>query len=92
MTVYFIAHVKVTDDSWIPAYAEQVHDIVHRHGGKYLSRSANITPIEGAPPDSTVVGILSFPTMADLKGFVEPGLRQACCSPPQRGSEPVLRH
>lgn len=32
MTVYLIAHVKVTDDKWLPAYATEVHDIVHRHG------------------------------------------------------------
>jgi len=44
MSVYLVADVKVTDDSWIPDYAANVHDIVHRHGGKYLSRSANIIP------------------------------------------------
>ncbi len=35
MTVYVIADVKVTDEAWIPDYAEHVHDIVHKHGGKY---------------------------------------------------------
>ena len=49
MSVYLIADVKVTDDSWIPDYAANVHDIVRKHGGKYLSRSANITNIEGEP-------------------------------------------
>lgn len=24
MTVYLLAHVRVTDDSWIPGYAEQM--------------------------------------------------------------------
>ena len=42
MTVYVIADVKVTDDRWVPAYAASVHDIVHKHGGKYLSRSGNV--------------------------------------------------
>ena len=42
MTVFLIADVKVTDDAWIPEYATQVHDIVAKHGGKYLSRSGNI--------------------------------------------------
>ncbi len=36
MTVYLIADIKVKDQSWIPAYAACVHDLVHRHGGKYL--------------------------------------------------------
>jgi uncharacterized protein (DUF1330 family) len=70
MTVYLIAHVRVTDDSWIPAYAEQVHDLVHRHGGSYLARSANITALEGEAPDSTVIGLLSFPIMDHLQAFV----------------------
>ena len=51
MPVYLIADVKVTDESWIPDYAANVHDIVHKHGGKYLSRSANITNMEGEPLD-----------------------------------------
>ncbi len=45
MTVYVIADVKVTDEAWIPDYAAHVHDIVHNHGGKYLSRSGNITTV-----------------------------------------------
>ena len=42
MTVYVIADIKVTDDGWIPDYAASVHDLVHKHGGKYLSRSGNV--------------------------------------------------
>ena len=47
MTVCVIADVKVTDESWLPDYAANVHEIVHKHDGKYLSRSANITTVEG---------------------------------------------
>ena len=42
MPVFLIADVKVTDDAWIPDYAAKVHNIVAKHGGKYLSRSGNI--------------------------------------------------
>jgi uncharacterized protein (DUF1330 family) len=55
MAVYLIADVKVTDDAWIPDYAVNVHDIVHNHGGKYLSRSGNITTIEGEELETTLV-------------------------------------
>ena len=61
MSVYLIADVKVTDESWIPDYAANVHDIVHKHGGKYLSRSANITNIEGEPLDTTLIALIEFP-------------------------------
>ena len=36
MAAYLIANVKVTDDAWLLDYAAKVHDIVHKHGGKYL--------------------------------------------------------
>jgi uncharacterized protein (DUF1330 family) len=70
MAVYLIADVKVTDDSWVPDYAAKVHDIVAKHGGKYLSRSANIKTIEGEGLDTTLIALLEFPTMVALEAFV----------------------
>ena len=70
MSVYLVADVKILDDSWIPDYAARMHEIVEKHRGKYLSRSANITPIEGDPPDTTVVVIVEFPTTEAVKAFV----------------------
>ena len=60
MTVYVIADIKVTDDEWIPGYAASVHDIVHKHGGKYLSRSGNVKTLEGKPLDTTFIALLGF--------------------------------
>ena len=71
MTHYLIAQVKVTDDSWIPEYAEKVHAIVHRHGGKYLSRSGEITAIENDPPDVDLVALIEFPSMTALQAFID---------------------
>jgi uncharacterized protein (DUF1330 family) len=73
MAVYLIANVKVTDEAWLPDYAANVHDIVHKHGGKYLSRSGNITTIEGERPDATVIALLEFPSVEAV---------QACVSDP----------
>lgn len=70
MPAYLLAEIEITDDSWIPDYAAKVHDIVHKHDGKYLSRSANIEVLEGDPPATNVIAILEFPTMEKLKGFV----------------------
>ena len=70
MPVYMIADVKMTNDAWVPDYAARVHEIVHRHGGKYLSRSANVTAIEGEKPDTTVIGILEFPSQEACQSFV----------------------
>ncbi len=69
MTVYVIADIKVTDDSWVPDYAANVHEIVHKHGGKYLSRSANITTVEGEGLDTTLVALIQFPSMEAVQAF-----------------------
>ena len=62
MTVYVIADIKVTDDGWIPAYAASVHELVHKHGGKYLSRSGNVKTLEGKPLATTFIALLEFPS------------------------------
>ena len=69
MSVYLIADIKVTDDSWIPDYAANVHKLVEKHGGRYLSRSGNIETLEGEAKESTLIAILEFPTRAALDGF-----------------------
>jgi uncharacterized protein (DUF1330 family) len=71
MPVYLIPDVKVTDDAWIQNYAANVHDIVHKHGGKYLSRSGNITTIEGEAIDTTLIALLEFPSMEAVQAFVD---------------------
>lgn len=69
MTVYLIADIKITNDGWVPEYAANVHKLVEKHGGRYLSRSGNIETIEGAAKDSTLIAILEFPTRDALNGF-----------------------
>ena len=69
MSVFLIADIKITDDGWVPEYATNVHNLVEKHGGKYLSRSGRITTLEGAEEDSTLVAILEFPDRESLEGF-----------------------
>jgi uncharacterized protein (DUF1330 family) len=69
MTVFVIADVKVTDDSWVPDYAANVHNIVHKHGGKYLARSGNVTTVEGEGLDTTLVALIHFPSMEAVQAF-----------------------
>ena len=70
MAHYLIAHVKVNDNSWIPDYAANVHDMVHRHGGKYLSRSGNSTALEGEAPAADLVALIEFPTEDAMNAFI----------------------
>ena len=69
MAVYVIAEIEVTDESWIPEYAAKAHEIVHKLGGKYLSRSANIEILEGDPLPTTLIAILEFPNVEAVKSF-----------------------
>ena len=69
MTVYLIADIKITDDSWVPEYVTNVHNLVEKHGGKYLSRSGNIETLEGPDKDSTLIAIIEFPSREALNNF-----------------------
>jgi uncharacterized protein (DUF1330 family) len=70
MAAYVIADIKITDDEWVPAYAASVHELVHKHGGKYLSRSANVKTLEGKPLDTTVIALMEFPSTKAAEAFV----------------------
>jgi uncharacterized protein (DUF1330 family) len=70
MPVYMIADIKVTDNKWVPAYAASVHDLVHKHGGKYLSRSGNVKTLEGKPLDTSLIAILQFPSGQAVSAFL----------------------
>ena len=87
MTAYVIADIKVTDDNWVPAYATMVHELVHKHGGKYLSRSGNVKTLEGKPLDTTLIAILEFPSTAAAEAFVGDPEYAPYLTARRRGSE-----
>jgi uncharacterized protein (DUF1330 family) len=89
MSAYMIADIKVTDDKWLPAYAASVHDLVHKHGGKYLARSGNVKTLEGKPLDNTLIALLEFPSPDAVKAFATDPLR-ALRRSRQHGSESRL--
>jgi uncharacterized protein (DUF1330 family) len=86
MTAYLIADVKVTNDAWIPDYAAEVNDIAAKHGGRYLSRSGNITPLEGTPPDTTLIAIIQFPSVEAAQSFASDPAYARFASARQQGS------
>jgi len=70
MSVYMIADIKVTDNKWIPAYAASVHELVHKHGGKYLSRSGNVKALEGSPLKTNLIALIQFPSAQAVTSFL----------------------
>lgn len=91
MPVYLIADVKVTDDKWVPDYAASVHKLVHKHGGKYLSRSGNVTTLEGEPLDTTLMALIEFPSADAVKAFAGDPDYAPFAAARQRGSKSRLQ-
>jgi uncharacterized protein (DUF1330 family) len=91
MTVYVIADIKVTNDKWVPDYAASVHDLVHKHGGKYLARSGNVKTLEGRPLDTTLIALLEFPSEQAVRAFATDPKYAPFAAARQRGSESRLQ-
>ena len=70
MTAFLIADIKITDDKWVANYAAKAHEFVHKHGGKYLSRSGNVRTLEGKPLATTLIAIMQFPSTKAAEAFV----------------------
>jgi uncharacterized protein (DUF1330 family) len=91
MTVYVIADIKVTDAKWVPDYAASVHELVHKHGGKYLARSGNVKTLEGRPLDTTLIALLAFPSEQAVRAFATDPKYAPFAAARQRGSESRLQ-
>ena len=87
MSVFLIADIKITDDSWVPNYAANVHDIVHKHGGKYLARSGNIKVLEGEPLETSLIALLRFPSAKAAEAFANDPEYAPFAKARQQGSE-----
>ncbi len=86
MSVFLIAEIKITSDAWVPDYAANVHKIAEKHGGRYLSRSGNITTVEGPRKDCTLVAIFCFPSKSAVEGFTSSPEYQPYLKARQAGS------
>jgi len=86
MSVFLVADIKITNDAWVPEYAANVHKFVEKQGGKYLSRSGNITTLEGPTKDSNLVAIMQFPSKSALQAFVNAPEYQPYVKARQAGS------
>lgn len=91
MSVYIIADIKVTNDKWIPDYAASVHELVHKHGGRYLARSGNVTTLEGKPLDTTLIALIEFPSDSAVKAFLTDPKYAAYAAARRAGSDSRLQ-
>lgn len=47
-----------------------VHNLVRKHGGKYLSRGGNVKTLEGKPLDTTLIALMELPSTMAAEAFV----------------------
>ena len=80
MRIFLLADIKIINDEWVPAYAEKAHEIVHKHGGRYLSGCGNITTVEGEGLDTSLIAIIEFRRCNILKFCQRSGICSLCKS------------
>lgn len=70
MAAYSVLFVTPTDDAWIPGYLGPALAIIEKHGGKYLSRTADHQQLEGEDFPAALRIILEWPSKQDAVNFV----------------------
>lgn len=71
MKYYAVAEIEVIDQSWIPAYVQNVTRLVERCGGRYLARTSKIEKLEGERKVPQIFLIIEWPSKDVAKAFYE---------------------
>ena len=69
MKWYAVAEIDITDPSWVPAYVEKTTELVERHGGRYLARTAKIDKLEGERKAPQIYLIIEWPSKEAAEAF-----------------------
>jgi len=69
MTTYLTASLTVTDPSWIEAYGPAVHELVAKHGGRYIAQNPDVAKLEGDGDAPSVAVIIEFPDRASAEAW-----------------------
>ena len=68
MTVFVIADVKVTDNSWVPNYAANVATLCISMAVS-IWREVVTKTVEGEGLDTTLIALIQFPSMEAVQAF-----------------------
>ncbi|MEM8499699.1 MAG: DUF1330 domain-containing protein [Pseudomonadota bacterium] len=71
MSYYSILAVTPSNEDWIPAYIGPANQLVAKHGGKYLARTATHEQVEGEPQDSALRIIIEWPSKEAALAFMQ---------------------
>jgi len=90
MKYYVVAELNVTDDSWVPAYLENVTKLVEQVGGRYLARTPKIEKIEGEREVPQIFVIIEFPSKDAATSFYSSAEYQPYLTQRQEGGTTEL--
>ena len=71
MKYYCVAEIDITDQSWIPAYVQNVTRMVEEFGGRFLARTSKIEKIEGERRIPKLFLIIEWPSKETAQAFYE---------------------
>ena len=75
MSAYVILVMnEINNLAWLAAYQQNVPPLVRQHGGEYIAMSKGyageaVICAEGVAPVPDAIGVLRFPTMAQVTDF-----------------------
>ncbi|MEO1200165.1 MAG: DUF1330 domain-containing protein [Pseudomonadota bacterium] len=70
MTYYSVLAVTPTIEDWIPDYLPAANQLVAKHGGRYLARTANHEQVEGEVQPAALRIILEWPSKDAVRNFM----------------------
>ncbi len=71
MKYYSVAEIDIADQSWVPAYVNNVTGLVEQRGGRYLARTSRIEKLEGDRKVPEIFLIIEWPSKDVAKEFYE---------------------
>ena len=77
MPAYVVAMMTIHDPDTYRQYTDRTPALVEKHGGRFLTRGAPITSVEGEHYDGRMV-LLEFPSTADVDAWLnDPDYQEA---------------
>ena len=70
MAGYVIAQIEITDAEIFGKYRDLVAPTIAKHGGRYLMRGAELSPLEETPPKPRLV-VIEFESIDAARGWYE---------------------
>ena len=70
MAYYSVLAVTPTSNDWVAAYIRPANELVARHGGRYLARTASHERLEGEGEDAALRIIIEWPSKEAALAFM----------------------